>query len=160
MNKKNTKVLIDLAIIGALAIITYVAAGTYDILEKIVEFSRQYESYEIDEIITVFIVVVFCLCVFSYRQWQEAIQTQRSIAQRNRKLKEAQAEIKQLKGIIPICSCCKNLRNSAGYWQIAEGRSRKCDFCLFLLPERALYRRRGSAPSHLLHPKENWQYRC
>jgi len=120
MNKKNTKVLIDLAIIGALAIITYVVAGTYDILEKIVEFSRQYESYEIDEIITVFIIVVFCLGVFSYRRWQEAIQTQRSIAQRNRKLKETQAEIKQLKGLIPICSYCKNLRNSAGYWQIVD----------------------------------------
>ncbi len=32
-------------------------------------------------------------------------------------LQDALAEIKTLKGIIPICSFCKNIRNDRGYWE-------------------------------------------
>lgn len=32
-------------------------------------------------------------------------------------LHDALAEIKTLKGIIPICSVCKNIRNDGGYWE-------------------------------------------
>lgn len=35
-------------------------------------------------------------------------------------LKEALAQVKQLSGIIPICSNCKNIRNDDGYWQQVE----------------------------------------
>ena len=35
-------------------------------------------------------------------------------------LKEALAEIKTLKGFIPICSLCKKIRNDKGYWDNLE----------------------------------------
>ncbi len=35
-------------------------------------------------------------------------------------LQDALAEIRTLKGIIPICSSCKNIRNDRGYWQQME----------------------------------------
>lgn len=38
------------------------------------------------------------------------------ICQLNNKLKKALAEIKTLKGIIPICSYCKNIRDDKGFW--------------------------------------------
>lgn len=34
--------------------------------------------------------------------------------------KRAEAEIKSLKGILPICASCKKIRNDAGYWQLVE----------------------------------------
>ncbi|HNW35032.1 MAG TPA: PAS domain-containing protein [Candidatus Ozemobacteraceae bacterium] len=35
-------------------------------------------------------------------------------------LTQAQAEIKALRGIIPICCNCKKIRNDKGYWQLLE----------------------------------------
>ena len=37
------------------------------------------------------------------------------------KLQEAFAHIKELKGLLPICSTCKKIRNDRGYWQVVEG---------------------------------------
>lgn len=36
------------------------------------------------------------------------------------KLQDALAQIKTLKGLIPICSYCKNIRDDAGYWRQLE----------------------------------------
>ncbi len=40
-------------------------------------------------------------------------------------LQEALAEIRTLKGIIPICSSCKKIRNDSGYWEQMEEYIRK-----------------------------------
>lgn len=37
-----------------------------------------------------------------------------------RELQGALAEVKVLSGLLPICSYCKNIRNSEGYWQAIE----------------------------------------
>jgi DNA-binding response OmpR family regulator len=36
------------------------------------------------------------------------------------KLREALAEVKTLKGLIPICAWCKNIRDDKGYWERLE----------------------------------------
>lgn len=38
----------------------------------------------------------------------------------NVKLKLAQSEIKQLRGMLPICANCKNIRDDEGYWNSVE----------------------------------------
>jgi hypothetical protein len=40
-------------------------------------------------------------------------------------LQSALAEIKTLKGIVPICSNCKKIRDDAGYWNILESYIQK-----------------------------------
>jgi hypothetical protein len=42
------------------------------------------------------------------------------IRRTQKKLQEAEDEIKTLKGIIPICSSCKNIRDDKGYWNQIE----------------------------------------
>jgi len=37
-----------------------------------------------------------------------------------RELQDALAEIKTLRGIIPICSSCKKIRDDEGYWEQVE----------------------------------------
>jgi FixJ family two-component response regulator len=37
-----------------------------------------------------------------------------------RQLKEALDQVKTLKGIVPICSCCKKIRDDKGFWQQLE----------------------------------------
>jgi len=38
----------------------------------------------------------------------------------NRELKKALAEVKVLRGIVPICSYCKQIRDDKGYWNQIE----------------------------------------
>ena len=35
-------------------------------------------------------------------------------------LKETQAEIRYLRGLLPICASCKSIRDTAGYWTQIE----------------------------------------
>ena len=37
-----------------------------------------------------------------------------------RALREAMANLKTLRGLLPICACCKRIRDDAGYWQEVE----------------------------------------
>ena len=39
---------------------------------------------------------------------------------RNRELEEALSTIKTLRGLVPICAHCKNIRDDHGYWQSVE----------------------------------------
>ena len=96
----------DAVLVLAITVVTFIVAGEYDILEKIVEVSHKYEHFELDEIITASVVLLICLLVFSARRLLE--------------LAKALAEVKILRGIIPICSFCKNIRDDEGFWQQVE----------------------------------------
>ena len=50
----------------------------------------------------------------------ERINLEKEREQLIQELQQALAEIKTLKGIIPICSSCKNIRNDSGYWEQIE----------------------------------------
>lgn len=45
---------------------------------------------------------------------------QRALADRVRHLEEALKKVKQLQGLLPICSYCKAIRNDQNYWQRVE----------------------------------------
>ena len=45
---------------------------------------------------------------------------QNSLAQRVRELQDALATVKQLSGLLPICSYCKRIRRDGNYWQQLE----------------------------------------
>jgi CheY-like chemotaxis protein len=48
------------------------------------------------------------------------LQLQSNLAERVRELEAAGTQIKQLQGILPICSYCKNVRDDQNYWQRVE----------------------------------------
>jgi DNA-binding response OmpR family regulator len=45
------------------------------------------------------------------------VELQQALAARMRELEEALAEVKQLRGLLPICSYCKKIRDDQNYWQ-------------------------------------------
>ena len=45
---------------------------------------------------------------------------QRDLAERVRALEEALTRVKQLQGLLPICSYCKKIRDDQNYWQQVE----------------------------------------
>ena len=49
------------------------------------------------------------------------MQQQKYILERQKQeLEQALVEVKQLSGILPICACCKKIRDDKGYWQQVE----------------------------------------
>jgi phosphoserine phosphatase RsbU/P len=45
---------------------------------------------------------------------------QKNLTERVHQLEEALANVKQLRGLLPICSYCKKIRNDGNYWQQVE----------------------------------------
>jgi DNA-binding response OmpR family regulator len=48
------------------------------------------------------------------------LELQHSLAQRVRELEQALADVKRLRGMLPICAWCKKIRNDQNYWQQVE----------------------------------------
>jgi sigma-B regulation protein RsbU (phosphoserine phosphatase) len=51
---------------------------------------------------------------------ETVVNLQRSLAARVAELEIALGKVKQLQGILPICSYCKNVRDDQNYWQQVE----------------------------------------
>ena len=45
------------------------------------------------------------------------VQLQEALLARHRELEEAMKRVKQLQGLLPICSFCKKIRNDLNYWE-------------------------------------------
>lgn len=66
--------------------------------------------------------------------------TNRLLEDRNDELENALEEIKQLSGMLPICSFCKNIRDDKGYWKQIESYIRdhsEAEFSHSICPECA-----------------------
>lgn len=51
----------------------------------------------------------------------QMLELQKSLADRVKELEQALSQMKQLQGMLPICSYCKKIRNDQNYWQRVEG---------------------------------------
>ena len=125
MNKKKpTKskpnVPLQLSFISAFSIFVFWISSRYDILEQIVIFSNKYEYLEIDEIFAVTTFLAFALSVVAYRHMLYIRMSEKELLSKNTLLTNALAEIKQLRGIIPICTSCKKIRDDIGLWHQVE----------------------------------------
>jgi cell division protein FtsL len=121
--KKNSEKLtptVEILIILALGFAVFLVAGYYDIFENFVAFSTQHEDWELDEILTVSIFLVFASAVFSLRRWLELRQSETLLSQQNKELNDLLSEVKQLRGIFPICAECKKIRDDRGFWHQVE----------------------------------------
>jgi hypothetical protein len=127
MNFKQQSSLLELLSIIVLAILGVGISYYFDLIEKIYQWSRPYESYQIDELFSAFLVLTFSLAIFSFRRWRDQIKEHSELRQlmvEKEKmiveLQEASDKIKILRGFLPICSHCKKIRDDEGYWQQVE----------------------------------------
>jgi len=51
---------------------------------------------------------------------RRVVELQRSLVEHVRQLEHALERVKQLQGLVPICSYCKKIRNDRNYWQQLE----------------------------------------
>jgi phosphoserine phosphatase RsbU/P len=54
------------------------------------------------------------------RSGQRIVELQSELGDANADLRKALKEVKTLSGLLPICACCKMIRNDEGYWQEIE----------------------------------------
>ncbi len=130
----------DIAIVTTIAIIAFILSAYYDALEYLVEFTRKHEHWQLDEFITVSLVLVFVLACYSVYRWRQLNAMNHLISKKNDDLQQAFGEIKQLKGILPICASCKKIRDDNGYWHQVESYVRdhtEAEFSHGLCPECA-----------------------
>lgn len=118
--KLKKRIFIEVAFAVLLAAIVFIAAGHLDLLEKFFEFSRAHENWELDELAVVGLFLLFYFMVLAIRKWWQAVEANQRLTQVNQELDHAFHEIHNLRGIIPICARCKNIRDDEGYWQKVE----------------------------------------
>ena len=116
----NKQITIDLLVILIILAIAFIVFGKIDVLEKIVELSRAYEDYEIDEIVSTAMIFVVLMLVFSARRMFDLKKSKMLIQERNTEIENALNEIKELKGILPMCMHCFKVRDDSGYWNKVE----------------------------------------
>jgi HPt (histidine-containing phosphotransfer) domain-containing protein len=52
---------------------------------------------------------------------QQLLESNAALLATNQKLGEALSDVKQLTGLLPMCSYCKRVRNDQNYWDQIEG---------------------------------------
>jgi hypothetical protein len=119
-DKAIQSTIIEIVVVLGLSIVVYVFSVNYDLLENIVLFTDKYEYYDLDEIIPVFIFLVFALLICLVRRWRLLRIAKFELSKKNSLLAESLAEIKQLRGIIPICCYCHKIRDDKEMWQAVE----------------------------------------
>lgn len=68
---RRNATLIDIVIIGISAVVVFVLASVFNILEAIFEWTRKHEALNADELVVVSVFLVFALLLFSLRRWLE-----------------------------------------------------------------------------------------
>jgi len=69
---------------------------------------------------------------------ERVIRLEKTLREKNAELSDALAQVKQLKGIVPICMHCKKIRNDENYWQQVEEyihEHSEADFSHSICPE-------------------------
>jgi hypothetical protein len=112
--------LIESAVIFLLGLFVFYVAAAYDLLERLYVIARKFEGWEIDEFIIVALFLVVALATFSLRRWLAFRKVNAVLVQRNIDLDQAMDQLKELSGIIPICSACKKIRDDEGFWHQVE----------------------------------------
>ena len=120
MKKPADIIRFELGVYLLLAIAVFLLSARYDVFEQVNEFVLNYDHHELDEVIITLLFLLLCFLHFSIRRWKESCEARTRLEKANHELRQAMAEIRQLKGIIPICSNCKKVRNDQGYWQQVE----------------------------------------
>lgn len=126
--KFRTQARKDLIIIIILSVVVLSLAVIFDLFDRFVYWYIEYEEPdELEEIIVVLLVLSFAFAVFSWRRWRELmleikkrVTAEELLVTERDMLQKALAEIKTLRGIVPICASCKKIRNDEGYWQQVE----------------------------------------
>lgn len=67
-HQHNRSAVIDLLLIFIASVCVFIAAAFWEAFEWLIEFSQKYENFELDEILTVLIIMPFAFFIYAYRR--------------------------------------------------------------------------------------------
>ena len=119
-NKAVPMLLVELALMLVCSGLVFLFAARHDLMERIWMLSSRYEAWQLDEIMVVALLLVIALTVFSIRRWVAFRTLNDTLYRRNEELQQVLIQIKELKGLLPICSVCKKIRDDEDSWHQLE----------------------------------------
>lgn len=134
----------------------YITAGTTELLLSLNELVKQYQKESEEGVLrlqrlerTVMVITIFVLLLmaaFIFRPLVTRLQAylverEQAAGEREKliaELREALANVKTLRGLVPICASCKKIRDDQGYWNEVEdyvAKHSEVDFTHGFCPE-------------------------
>ncbi len=86
------------------------------------------------------VVITLPLSYFWFKLFERSNNDRLELQILNQKLEQTLKEVKELSGLLPICSSCKKIRDDKGYWNQLESyikKYSKADFSHSICPECA-----------------------
>jgi hypothetical protein len=117
----------DLVVIIVLSFVVFALSAAFDLLNKIIAWIYQHDTWQLDELFTVVLYLVVALSVYAFRRHREfVVETgRRQIAESEKaqlipELQRARGDVATLRKILPICPSCKRIRDTKGDWYQME----------------------------------------
>jgi hypothetical protein len=113
----------DLIIIAGTAVIVFAISASMDLLNKIIDWIYRHETWQLDELFTVFIFLAGAMSFYAFRRYREllaeVVRRQRAEATNAElvpALERAREDAASLRKIVPVCPSCKRIRDTKGNW--------------------------------------------
>lgn len=118
---------IDLFVIILLSLMILSVSATFDFFNKVITWIYRHDTWQLDELFTVSIFLIFALAFYAWRRHKEFLSEtrQREYAEAEKarlipQLQSALNDVSRLKKLLPICASCKKIRDDSGYWSQVE----------------------------------------
>jgi hypothetical protein len=113
----------DLVLVAVTAIVVFVLSASVDLLNMVIGWIYKHETWQLDEMFTVFIFLTFAMSVYAFRRYRELVaeinrrtQAEAANAQLIPALERAREDAASLRKIVPVCPSCKRIRDTKGNW--------------------------------------------
>jgi hypothetical protein len=123
MLSRNSRSFRDLVVLVVLALLTLAASLWFDPFSQAVAWVYRHDNWKLDELFTLSITLTLGLAWYSWRRWNEMAEEKRERVKAEeerqaltRRLYDALAELRTLKGLLRICESCKRVSDETGYW--------------------------------------------
>lgn len=90
-------------------------SGLIELKSTASQLMTSYSNWSIYTLCIVFFILITCVTILNYRRAIQQLVNE--LEEKNIKIQNALDEIKTLRGILPLCSFCKKIRNDKGYWE-------------------------------------------
>jgi two-component sensor histidine kinase len=99
-SRRKSRPVLELVVIAVIAIAVFVVAVALEAFEKIFYWAQQYETYEVDEMLTVGIILPIAFGVYAWRRWSDyeasLRETEDALARLNSALEEKEVLLKEV----------------------------------------------------------------
>ena len=100
-------------VIVGLTLLVFVLSDRFELSQLFMRWILSHTIAKLDVFLTVAIFLIGASAIFTWRRRNELLE---QLERRER----AEAEVKTLSGLLPICAWCKKIRDDRGYWNQIE----------------------------------------